>query len=114
MNRNVPRLAPLLVLLFSPPIPAGEPKVRHDLPYAEPRTSGRRSMSTPHRGKNHPGRRLDSWRRLALRRQERSTPETPGVHRQGFRLRVDQLPALARRDDQADCRGRGEGDSLDP
>ena len=37
-----------------------------------------------------------------------------GVRGPGLRVRLDQLPALAQRDDPADCRGCGESDSLDP
>jgi carboxylesterase type B len=55
MNRNASRLAPLLVLLFSPLLRAAEPKVRHDLPYAEPKNERQTlDVYAPGAGKNHP------------------------------------------------------------
>src|SRR5262245_39144235 len=55
MSRNVSRLAPLFVLLVSPLIRAGEPKVRHDLPYAEPKNERQTlDVYAPGAGKNHP------------------------------------------------------------
>ena len=55
MNRIVFRLTALVVLLFSPLIRAGEPKVRHDLSYVEPGNERQTlDVYAPGAGKNHP------------------------------------------------------------
>ena len=49
------RTTPLLVLLFSSPLIAAEPKVQRDVPYAEPKngTADARCLC-PAEGKDHP------------------------------------------------------------
>ena len=56
MNRTNLRIFPLLLLLLSSlPLRAREPKVRQDIPYAEPKNEQQTlDVYTPAEGKNHP------------------------------------------------------------
>ena len=94
---------------------ASPPKADRDLAYAEPKNERQTlDVYAPAAGQEPAGRLLDSRRRLATRRQDRRAGQAAGVRGQGLRLRLDQLPLRARRDDQGDGRRRGQGDPLGP
>ena len=71
-------------------------EVKRDIPYADPgaRAAGARRLFAA-RGEEPAGRLLDSRRRLAGGRQVGRPAQAAGVHGQGVRLRLHQLPAPA-------------------